>query len=91
MSVPYEPSKWRIVYGSAEGTEGFALSELCGRISQELCQNIACVSAANFVRECENQSIVLMGTLKNNPLLKSSCTHIRYIGCPLIQECTFLP
>ncbi|MBR4941169.1 MAG: hypothetical protein IKZ19_04125, partial [Clostridia bacterium] len=69
MSVPYEPSKWRIVYGSAEGTEGFALSELCGRISQELCQNIACVSAANFVRECENQSIVLMGTLKNNPLL----------------------
>ena len=69
MSVAYVPAGWRIVYGSNKGAEGFALSELLGRLCEELGRDVPCVKAENFKVETAEQSIVLLGTAENNPYI----------------------
>ena len=69
MSVAYVPSNWRIVYGSDSGAEGFALSELFGRLCEELGRDVPCVKAADFVPETPEQNVLLLGTAENNPYI----------------------
>ena len=69
MSVAYVPAPWRIVYGNGCGAEGFALSELMGRLCEELGRDISCVKAESFKTETPEQSILLLGTPENNPYI----------------------
>ena len=66
MSVAYEHAPWRIVYGSNSGAEAFALSELLGRLREELGRDVPCVKAESFKPEDQKQNILLLGTSENN-------------------------
>ena len=69
MSVAYVPAQWRIVYGSSEGAEGFALSEILGRLREELGRDVPCVKAGNFKVEVPTQNVLILGTAENNPYI----------------------
>ncbi len=76
MSAAYVPPKWRVVYGSAQGPEGFALAEICGRLAFELDENIPCVKGSDFTVEDPEQNILLMGTPESNPLISPYISEI---------------
>ncbi|MDD3926311.1 MAG: hypothetical protein PHT33_06610 [bacterium] len=61
----HEGVRWRIIYGNAQGVEGFALTEL-QRMAQDFLPYVVTVIEARQEAGCEGWHTILLGTVSNN-------------------------